>query len=92
MFRSSAHFLIGLIGFFLVLNCMSSLCILDINTLLQFLCVCVYIFFPSHLVGCFFVLLAVSFAVWKLFFFLLLDCFILSFNGFGDELGPEESL
>ena len=34
LFRSSAHFLIGLFGVFLILSCMSCLYILDTNPLL----------------------------------------------------------
>ena len=60
LFRSSAHFLIGLF-IFLVLSCMSSLCIFEINPLSV---VSLVIF--SHSEGCFFILLRVSFAVHKL--------------------------
>ena len=62
LLRSSAHFLIGLFGF-LLLSCMRSLCILDINPLS-------HIWFPyifSHSVGCLFILLIISFAVQKFF-------------------------
>ena len=50
-------FLIGL------LSCMSSLNILDINSLLDILFANIF----SHLVGCLLILLMVSFAVQKLF-------------------------
>ena len=55
LFRSFPHFLIG---FFLVLSCMSCLCILEINPLSA---VSVAIIF-SHSEGCLFTLLIVSFA------------------------------
>ena len=60
-FRSSAHFLIGLFVF-LILSCMSCLCILEINPLSV---VSLAIIF-SHSEGCLFTLLIVSFAVQKL--------------------------
>ena len=56
----SAHFLIGLF-FFLLLSCMSSLYILDINPLPEALFANIF----SYLVDCLFVLLMVSFAVQK---------------------------
>ena len=61
LFRSFSHFLIGLFVF-LVLSCMSCLCILEINPLsvVSF----AVIFSPSE--GCLFSLLIVSFAVQKL--------------------------
>ena len=61
LFRSSAHFLIQLFVF-LLLSCMSSLCTLSINSLLVISFANIF----SHLVGCLFVLLMVSFAVQKL--------------------------
>ena len=60
LLRSSAHFLIGLFVC-LVLNCMSSLCVLDINPLLE-LFANIFSHFVSHL----FVLLVVSFDMSKL--------------------------
>ena len=54
LFRSSAHFLIGLFGF-LMLTCMSSLCILDINPVLVISFVNIF----SHLLGWLSVLLVV---------------------------------
>ena len=47
----------------LVLSCMSSLCILDINPLLELLLANIF----SHLVGCLFILLVVPFPVRKVF-------------------------
>ena len=58
LFRSSAHFLIGLF-LFLVLSCISCLCILEINSVSCFLC-CYFLPF------CLFNLLMVSFVVQKL--------------------------
>ena len=61
LFRSSAHFLIGL-SVFLILSCMSCLYILDINPLLVITFANIF----SHSVGCLFVLLMVFIAVQKL--------------------------
>ena len=74
LFRSSAHFLIGLFGF-LVLRYMSSLHILDVNPLLTKSCTNMF----SHTVGCLFVLLMVSFAVLKFFSLLESHLFIFYF-------------
>ena len=60
LFRSFPHFLIGLFAF-LVLNCMSCLCILEINPL----SVVSFTIIFSHSEGCLFTLLSVSFAVRK---------------------------
>ena len=60
-FRSFSHFLIGLFVF-LVLSCMSCLYILEINPL----SVVSFAIIFSHLKGCLFTLLIVSFAVQKL--------------------------
>ena len=60
LFRSSAHFLIGLFAF-LVLSCMSCLYILAINPLL----VVSFAIIFSHSEGCLFTLLIVSFAMQK---------------------------
>ena len=60
LFRSFSHFLIGLFVF-LVLNCMSSLYILEINPL----SVVSFAIIFSHSEGCHFTLLIVSFAVQK---------------------------
>ena len=61
LFRSSAHFLIGLFVF-LILSCMSCLYTLEINPLL----VASFANIFSHSEGCLFVLFMVSFAVQKL--------------------------
>ena len=58
----SAQFLIGLFGLFLILSCMSSLYILEINPL----SVASFANIFSHSVGCLFMLLMVSFTVQKL--------------------------
>ena len=59
LFRSSAHFLIGLFGIFLILSCMNCLYILEINPLL----VPSFANIFSHSVVCLFILFMVSFAV-----------------------------
>ena len=61
LFRSFPHFLIGLFVF-LVLSCMSCLCILEINPL----SVVSFAIIISYSVGCLFTLLIISFAVHKL--------------------------
>ena len=63
LFRSSAHFLIGLIGEGLILSFMSSLYILDINPLSDVS----FAHISFHSVSGLFVLLIVSFAAQKLF-------------------------
>ena len=61
LFRSSVHFLIGLLGF-LVSSCASCLYVLEIYPLLVILFANIF----SHSVGCLFILWMVSFAVHKL--------------------------
>ena len=61
LFSSYAHFLIGLFGF-LVLSCMSCLCVLEINSLSDVSFAIIF----SHSEGCLFTLLIVSFDVQKL--------------------------
>ena len=71
LFRSSAHFLIELFVF-LILICMSCLCILEINPL----SVTSFANIFSHSVGCLFVLFMVSFAVQKLISLIMSHLFI----------------
>ena len=73
-FRSSAHFWIGLFVF-LILNCMSCLYILEINTLSVASLANIF----SHSEGCLFVLFMVSFAVQKLLSFIRFHLFIFVF-------------
>ena len=61
LFRSSTHFLIGLLVF-LVLSCMSSLYILEIRSL----SVVSFAIIFSHSASCLFILFIVSFAVQNL--------------------------
>ena len=74
LFRSSAHFLIGLFVF-LILSCMSCLYILEINLLSIDLFANIF----SHSEGCLFILFIVSFAVQKLFSFIRSHLFIFVF-------------
>ena len=60
LFRSSAHFLIGLFAF-LILSCMSYFYILEINSLSVALFADIF----SQSIGCLFILFMVSFAVQK---------------------------
>ena len=82
LFRSPAHFLIGLIVF-LILSFMSCLYILGINPL----SVTSFIMIFSHSEGCLFILFIVSFAVQKLLSFIRFHLFIfISINlGGGSE-------
>ena len=77
LFRSSAHFWIGLFVQhpFMMLSSMSCLYILDVNPL----SVISFANILSHLVGCDFVLLMVSFAVQKLLSFIRSHLFIFVF-------------
>ena len=74
LFRSSAHFLIGLFVF-LILSCMSCLYILEINPL----SVASFANVFSYSKGCLFVLFMVSFAVQKLLCFIRSHLFIFVF-------------
>ena len=74
LFRSSAHFLIGLFVF-LILSCMSCLYILEINPLL----VTSFANIFSCSIGCLFVLFMVSFAVQKLISSIRSHLFIFAF-------------
>ena len=77
LFRSSAHFLLELFVF-LILSCMSCLCMLDISPLSVISFASIF----SHLVGCYFVLLMVSFAVQKLLSLIRSHLFIFAFISF----------
>ena len=74
LFRSSAHFWIGLFVF-LILSCMSCLYILEINPL----SVASFANIFSHSEGCLFILFMVSFAVQKLLSFIRSHLFIFLF-------------
>ena len=78
LFRSSTRLLIGLIVFcfFLVLNCMSSFCILEINPL----SVASFANIFSHYEDCLFILIMVSFTVQKLLNYLPFVYFYLYFH------------
>uniref|UniRef100_A0A8C9BTM0 Uncharacterized protein n=1 Tax=Phocoena sinus TaxID=42100 RepID=A0A8C9BTM0_PHOSS len=76
LFRSYAHFLIGLCGFLLLLlSCMSCLDILEIKPLSIALFVNIF----SHSIGYLFILLMVSFAVQKLVSLIRSHLFIFAF-------------
>ena len=75
LFRSSAHFWTGLFVF-LILSCMSSLYILEINPL----SVAPFANIFSHSEGCLFVLFMVSFAVQKLLSVIRSHLFIFNFH------------
>ena len=77
LFRSSAHFLIGLFVF-LMLSCMSCLFTLDINSLLVISFANIF----SHSVGCLLVLLMVSFAMQKFLSLIRSYLFIFAFISF----------
>ena len=74
LFSSSAHFWIGLFVF-LILNCMSCLCILEINLL----SVASFANIFSNSEGCLFILFMVSFAVQQLLNLIRSHLFILVF-------------
>ena len=74
LFRSSAHFLIGLFAF-LLLSCMSSLYILKINPLSNTSFSNIF----SQSLGCLFILFIVSFAVQKLIGLIRAHLFIFAF-------------
>ena len=74
LFRSSAHFWIGLFVF-LILSCMSCSYILEINPL----SVASFANILSHSEGCLFILFTVSFAVQKLLSFIRSHLFIFVF-------------
>ena len=74
LFRIFAHFLTGIFAF-LVLSCMSCLCILEINLLL----VVSFSIIFSHSEGCLFTLFIVSFAMQKLLSLISSHLFIFVF-------------
>ena len=74
LFSSLAHFLIGSFGF-LVLGCMSCLCIFEINSL----SVAFFAIIFSHSGGCLFTLLIVSYVVQKLLSLIRSHLFIFAF-------------
>ena len=74
LFRSSTHFLIGLFVF-LVLSCMSCLCIFEINSLSAASFAIIF----SHSEGCLFTLLIVFFIVQKLLSLIRFHLFIFVF-------------
>ena len=86
LFRSFAHFLTGLFVF-LILSCMSCLCILEINPL----SVVSFSIIFSHSEVCLFTLLIVSFAVQKLLSLIRSHLFTLVFISVTQEVGHRGS-
>ena len=84
LYKSSAHFLIGF--FFLLLNCVSCLYILEINPL----SIVSFRNIFSQSVGCLFVLFIISFAVQKLINLIRFYLFIFAF--FSITLGDKISV
>ena len=74
LFRSSASFLTGLFVF-LILNCMSSLYILEINPL----SVALFAIIFFHYKSCLFILFIISFAVQKSISWIRFQLFIFAF-------------
>ena len=74
LFSSLAHFLIGSF-IFLVLDCMSCLYILEVNSLSVASCVIIF----SHSEDCFFTLFRISFVVQKLLILIRSHLFIFAF-------------
>ena len=87
LFRSSAHFWIGLFVF-LILNCMSYLDILEMNRL----SVTSFANIFSRSEGCLFILFMVSFAVQKLLSFIKSHLFILVFISISRSGGSKRIL
>ena len=89
LFRSSAHFLIGLFVFFLILSCMSCLYILEINLL----SVASFANIFSHSEKkCVYILFMVSFVVQKLLSFIRSNLFIFVFISISLGGGSKRSL
>ena len=89
LFRSSAHFWIGLFWFFfLILSCMSCLYILEINPLSLALLTNIF----AHSEGCLFVLFMVPFAVQKILSFIRSHLFIFGFISIYLEGGSKRTL
>ena len=86
LFRSFSHFLIGLFVF-LVLSCMSCLCILEMNPL----SVVSFAVIFSYSEGCLFTMFVVSFAVQKLFSLTSPHLFILFLFPVLQEVGHRRS-
>ena len=86
LFRSFSHFLIGLFVF-LVLSCMSCLCILEIKPLSVVLFAIIF----SHSKGCLFTLLIAHFAVQKLLNLIRSHLFTFVFISITSEVGHRES-
>ena len=86
LFRSSAHFLIGLFVF-LALSCMSCLYILEINPLSVVSFATIF----SHSEGCVFTLFIVSFAVQKLLSLIGSHCLFLFLFPLLQEVGHRGS-
>ena len=87
LFRSSAHFLIGSFVF-LILSCMSSLYILEINPL----SVASFAIISSYSKGCLFILFIVSFAVEKLLSLIRSHLFVFVFISITLGGGSKRSL
>ena len=87
LFRFSAHYWIRLFVF-LILGCMSSLCILEINALSIDSSANIF----SHSEGCLFILFMVSFAVQKLLSFNRSHLFIFVFISVTLEGGSKKDL
>ena len=86
LFGSSAHFMIG-VFVFSGLSCMSYL-----YTLINLLSVALFANIFSHSIGCFFILLMVSFAVQKLLSLIRFHLFIFPFISFALEDSPMKIL
>ena len=86
LFKSFAHFLIGLFVCFLLMSCMSCLYILEINPL----SVASFADIFSHSIGCLFALFMVSFAVQKLLSLIRTHLFIFALFPLPGKTDPKE--